>query len=104
MTRAKPGQAVATVTMPAGWAIIAATLAKQYGVTRWNALIAELQQDTDQARIRALLQGITRRPNADQAMLACALSLGANLIVLIDEWLAEAPDDPQAARLTPRDD
>lgn len=102
MSYIKPGQAVAQLTVPAGWVVAAGAVAKHHGVPAFQALIDELQQDTDPKRIGAILRSIPRRSGEEQKLIATALALGANLVVLIDEWLHEAPDDPQVARRTPR--
>jgi hypothetical protein len=80
---------VVQVVIPAGWALVAADMAEKFGVERWQSLIAELQKDTDVDRIRALLIDFTTRPHLDQKMIACALALGSNLVVRLDEWLDE---------------
>lgn len=77
------------IVIPAGWALVAADMAEQFSIQRWRSLIAELQKDADLDRILALLVDFTTRPRAEQKQIAAALALGANLVVRIDEWLAE---------------
>jgi hypothetical protein len=80
------------VVIPAGWALVAADMAAQFGIPRWQALIAELQKDSDAERLRALLLDFTTRPHLDQKMIACALALGANLIVRAEDDIKIVPE------------
>jgi len=87
----KPGQAVAQLTIPASWVLTAAEVVRQLGLEPFDRIVGELQQDTNQARIARALVVLATGP--DQKPAAIALALGCNLIALIDEWLAEAPDE-----------